>query len=92
MGNTHYLIGFTLCLIIISYHSINANKLPGKTKSNKYLKARNFNKVFEQYMKESQIYISNSNETLLENYFDTDEEEAVRNCPKESIAFEFVYE
>lgn len=57
------------------------------------LKARNFNKLFEQYMKEAQVYMPSSNETLIENHFyDEGNKDLLKNCQEESLAFEFVYE
>lgn len=57
------------------------------------LKARNFNKVFEQYMKEAQVYMPSSNETFIENHFyDDTNKDTLKNCQDDAVAFEFVYE
>ncbi|XP_063706105.1 uncharacterized protein LOC134835164 [Culicoides brevitarsis] len=77
------------------YASANTNVVSSaKSHKTHALKARNFNKVFEQYMKEAQVYMPSSNETMIENHFYDDDtnKDMLKNCEAEAVAFEFVYD
>lgn len=78
-----------------NYASANTKVVSAMARSHKNhaLKARNFNKVFEQYMKEAQVYMPSSNETSIENHFyDDTNKDTLKNCDADALAFEFVYE
>lgn len=101
MYSTHHRLTLVLLVFYLSifstnnYASANTNIVSAMAKSHKThtLKARNFNKVFEQYMKEAQVYMPSSNETSIENHFyDDSNKDTLKNCDAELLAFEFVYE
>lgn len=94
-NNSHLLplVLLAFYLSLTSFASANTNIVNVAKSHKNALKARNFNKVFEQYMKEAQVYMPSSNETLIENHFyDDTNKDALKNCQEDSLAFEFVYE
>lgn len=90
----HLLVLLVLYFAVTSNYYASANtNIVNAVKSKNALKARNFNKVFEQYMKEAQVYMPSSNETFIENHFHDDEKkDTLKSCQEDAIAFEFVYE